>query len=259
MSFGARLLAAPRRGTGALLAALALAGTSGPAPAGAPFQSDDPDVVETGRYEALFYSQQTLASDGRSGVLPGLELHYGAAPSVELDLIAPLAFHSPPGGHAERGYGDTVLGLKYRLSEETKTLPEIGFVPKLDLPTGDADRGLGTGGVAWLFPIWLQKTAGNLRTYGGGGYWVNRGSGNRNYWFVGWEAEYRFSDRWVLGAEAFHTTPQTVQQASSTGFNAGGSYKVDDHGQLLFSLGKGLRNAPQTNRVSSYFGYQLSY
>ena len=244
---------------GARVTALALCVAFETSQAGAPFQTDDPDVVARGRYEALFFYQQGLADDGRSGVLPGVELHYGAAPNVELDLVAPLAFHAPPGRHADRGYGDTQLGVKYGLSEETEALPRIGFAPKLDLPTGDGDRGLGSGGTACFLPIWLEKTAGQLRTYGGGGYWINRGAGNRNYWFIGWEAEYRFSDRWLLGAEVFHATPQRTAQGSSTGFNAGGAYLLNDHGQLIFSLGKGLRNATQTNRVSSYFGYQLSY
>ena len=247
------------RRAGALFAALVLCDAFEAAQAGAPFQTDDPDVVARGHYEALLFYQQTLAADGRSGALPGVELHYGAARNLELDLVAPFAFHAPPGGHAEHGYGDTQLGLKYGLSAETDTLPKIGFAPKLDLTTGDADRGLGTGGTACFLPIWLEKTEGKLRTYGGGGYWINRGAGNRNYWFIGWEAEYRFAERWVLGAELFHTTPQKIEQGSSTGFDAGGAYALSGHAQFLFSVGKGLRNATQTNRVSSYLGYQLAY
>ncbi|HZI84109.1 MAG TPA: transporter [Casimicrobiaceae bacterium] len=227
--------------------------------AGAPFQTDDPGVVARGGVELLVFSQQTLAADGRSGVLPGVELHYGAAENVELDLVAPIAFHSPKGEGARRGYGDTQLGLKYGLLEEREALPEIGFAPKLLLPTGNADRGLGNGGTAVYLPIWLQKNLGDLRTYGGGGYWINRGSGNRNYWFVGAEAQYRFSDRWMLGAEIFHTTPTRLDERASTGFNVGGAYAIDPRAQWLFSIGKGLQNVSQTNRVSGYLGYQASY
>jgi len=73
------------------------------------------------------------------------------------------------------------------------------------------------------------------------------------------QAQYKLSDYWVLGAELFHTTPQTINQRARTGFNAGGYYILDDRNQVLFSIGKGLQNAAQTNRVSSYVGYQLSY
>jgi hypothetical protein len=145
------------------------------------------------------------------------------------------------------------------LLDEADGAPLVGFVPKLALPTGDADRGLGNGGTALFLPIWVQKQWGDLQAYGGGGYWINRGANNRNYTFFGAQAQYRASEHWVLGAEAFHTTPQTLDQRASTGFNAGGSYVIDEHAQWLFSLGKGVQNAAQTDRVSSYLGYQLSY
>lgn len=227
--------------------------------AGAPFLTDDPNVVATGHYELLVFYQQTLSGDGRSGTLPGLELHYGPVERLELDLIAPLAFSTPRGERTQRGYGDTILGLKYSLLDEGEANPQIGFAPKLDLPTGNADRGLGSGGAALFLPIWIQRTRGDFRTYGGGGYWINRGSNNRNYWFAGLEAEYRFTTAWTLGAEVFYTTPQTSLSRSTTGFNVGGSYVFSPHDQVLYSLGRGLRNVSETNRISSYIGYQLSY
>jgi hypothetical protein len=227
--------------------------------AGAPFQSDDPGVVAYTHSELLLFYQQTLTADGRSGVLPAFEFHYGVVEGVELDLVAPLAFNTPPGGATRFGYGDTVLGLKLHLLDETGSAPLVGFNPKLTLPTGNADRGLGNRGAALFLPIWVQKQWGDLQAHGGGGYWLNRGANNRNYAFLGAQAQYRASDHWVLGAEVFHTTPQTLDQRSSTGFNAGGYYVIDEHAQWLFSLGKGVQNAAQTNRVSSYLGYQLSY
>jgi hypothetical protein len=50
-----------------------------------------------------------------------------------------------------------------------------------------------------------------------------------------------------------------VGQGSSTGFNVGGFYNFDEHNHLLFSAGKGVRNAVQTNQVSSYVGYQYTF
>ena len=58
----------------------------------------------------------------------------------------------------------------------------------------------------------------------------------------------------TLGGEVFHTTGQTVGQGASTGLNVGGFYNIDEHNHLLFSVGKELQNAAQTNRVSSYLG-----
>ena len=241
-----------------LVLALTAAMLAVPVRAGPPFQTDDPGIVPRGHSEALVFYQQTLTEDGRSGVLPGLELHHGPIENLELDLVIPIAFHTPPGEQTRRGYGDTELGLKYGLVQETDATPRVGFAPKLDLPTGNADRGLGNGGAALFLPIWIQKTYGALGAYGGGGYWINRGADNRNYWFVGGVVGYRITDRWLVGAELFHTTPQTIDQRSSTGFNAGGTFQVTEHAQWLFSAGRAVRNR-ETNRVSSYLGCQLSF
>ena len=57
----------------------------------------------------------------------------------------------------------------------------------------------------------------------------------------------------------FHATAQAVGGLTSTGFNAGGFYNFDEHNHLLLSAGKGLQNAAETNRVSSYAGYQYTF
>jgi hypothetical protein len=242
-----------------ILGGIAFVATAPPALAGAPFQTDDPGVVALGHSEIILFYQQTLSAVGRSGVLPALEFHYGPARNLELDVAVGLALAIPPGEDVRRGYGDTVLGLKYALLNETGARPAVGFVPRLSLATGNADHGLGNGGAALFLPIWLQKRQGDFQAYGGGGYWINRGANNRDYAFFGVQLQYYLSERWVLGAELFHSSPQTNDQRASTGFNAGGYYIVDAHGQWLFSIGKGLQNAAQTNRVSSYVGYQWSY
>ena len=87
-----------------------------------------------------------LAASGRSGVLAAAEIHYGLIPNLEVDIGMPYNFNFPTGGSAQRGYGDTTLEVKYRLIQESDTTPQVSFVPKLNLSTGNANRGLGNGG-----------------------------------------------------------------------------------------------------------------
>jgi hypothetical protein len=42
--------------------------------------------------------------------------------------------------------------------------------------------------------------------YGGGGYWINPGAGNKNYSFLGAALWRKVNDRLNLGAEIFHQT-----------------------------------------------------
>lgn len=228
--------------------------------AGPPFRTDDPEAVEYQHAEAYMFYQQTLTADGRSGVVPAFEFNYGVYKNVQLHLVVPVAFTSPSGMSTARGYGDTELGVKWQLNEETETMPMLGVFPLVEIATGNADQGLGSGHTQVFIPLWAQKKWGDFQTYGGGGYWINNSGGdNRNYWFFGWQVQYQFTEHLSLGAEIFHATEQSVGQGSSTGFNVGGFYNFDEHNHLLFSAGKGVRNAVQTNQVSSYVGYQYTF
>jgi hypothetical protein len=153
------------------------------------------------------------------------------------------------------GYGDTELGVKYRFFEETDTLPQIGTFPLLELPSGDRKRGLGTGHVEAFFPIWLQKNFAPWTTYGGGGYWVNPGKGNRNWSFIGWEIQREIFPGLVLGGEVFHETASEKDSDSDTRFNLGAIYDFNDRYHLLFSAGHTVQGP---SGFQSYLAFQLT-
>jgi hypothetical protein len=76
-----------------------------------------------------------------------------------------------------------------------------------------ARRGLGTGVTRTLLPVWLQKDIGDWTINGGGGYWINPGSGNRNYWFFGSLLQRKITDQFKIGAEIFHQTRMNKRAA----------------------------------------------
>lgn len=243
------------RGAVGLSAAL----TSLAALAGPPFLTDDPEAVALHHYEFYVATVRSLTAEGRSGTAPHLEFNYGALPNLQLHVITPLAFNSPGGSTTHRGYGDTEVGAKYQFNEETSDMPMVGVFPIYLFPTGDASLGLGNGASQLFLPLWLQKSWGAWTSYGGGGYLINRAAGAKNSRFYGGQLQRKLSAQWTLGAELFHRTEQVAGQGASTGFNLGGSYNVDEHNHVLYSVGKGLQNASRTNRVSSYIAYQMTY
>ena len=186
-------------------------------------------------------------------------MHFGVLEGIEFDVATPVAFSTAAGASSQRGYGDTTLDLKWRLVKESEGSPLVSLVPKFTIPTGNSAKGLGNGGSQVFLALAAQKSADGFQTYGNAGYWINNGPDNRNYWFVGGQTQYKFSDHWIIGAEVFHTTSQTQGQPASTGFNVGGYYMFDPRRQLLFSAGRGLQNAAETNRVSVYLGFQMSF
>jgi hypothetical protein len=225
--------------------------------AGPPFRTDDPIPVDYHHGEVYLFSTGTHDAEETSGVGPAVEFNYGILPDTMLHLIVPMAFDAPRDGASHFGYGDTEIGIKYRFVHESKFLPAIGIFPLLEIPTGDKDKGLGNGKAQSFFPIWLQKDFGKWTTYGGGGYWINPGSGNKNYWFSGVLLQYSFSDTFFLGGEIFYQTADTTDGRDSSGFNLGGSVPLVGSFQFLFSAGRGLTNT-STNRFSYYLAvYRL--
>jgi len=206
----------------------------GPASAGPPFRTDDPEPVEYQHYEFYTFTAGTHITGDTSGVGPAWEFNYGLIPDGQFHVVAPLAFNSPQGGPQSFGYGDTELGFKYRFIQEEKE--------------------------GWR-PIWVQKDLGNdWLTYGGGGYWINHNAtfGDSDYWFFGWLLQKQVTKQLAIGGEIFHQTSDNVMQKDSTGFNLGAVYDFDDHNHLLVSAGAGIQNDSSTNTYSWYLGYQIT-
>ncbi len=224
--------------------------------AGPPYTTDDPEPVEYQHWEVYLASQLAHDADGWSGTSPHLELNYGAAPNLQLHLIAPIAFVAPSHGSTQVGYGDTELGAKYRFVEETESLPQIGTFPLLELPTGDDKRGLGSGHVQVFLPLWLQKSFGPWTTYGGGGYWINPGTGNRNWWFVGGQLQRQMSPTLTVGAEIFHRTPREEGGESDTRFNIGAVYNFSEISHLLLSAGHTIQGP---SGYQAYVAFLLTF
>jgi hypothetical protein len=135
----------------------------------------------------------------------------------------------------------------------------VSIFPRVVVPTGDTDKNLGNGSTQFFLPLWLEKKWGSWQSYGGGGYWINPAENAKNHWFFGWALLRRVSTRWSVGGEIFHSTEDVPGGGSSTGFNIGGIYDLDEHNHLLFSAGRGLTNVDATNQSSFYVAYQLTW
>ncbi|MGH6834409.1 MAG: hypothetical protein ACREC9_02450 [Methylocella sp.] len=233
---------------------------SSSAAAGPPFITDDPEPTEYQHYELYFFSLGTHATGEISGVAPSCDCNYGGLPNVQLHIQPGIAVARANGTPLQWGPGDTEFGIKYRFVEQDKTdwMPSVAIFPKLMAPTGDAARGLGTGRTHAFLPLWVQKDFGDWTTFGGGGYEINPGPGNKNFWFVGWALERKITGKLTLGAELFHQTPDTLGGMQQTGFNIGGIYDFTDSYHFLFSFGKGLQHAKETNEFSWYVGLEVT-
>lgn len=239
--------------------------------AGPPFLTDDPVTVDYQHWEINNYASSTFASGASFTGAPGSDINYGILPDVQAHVNVAMATSSTPGVGTSVGPADLELGVKYRFlnAKPEDWWPQIAIYPFLDLPTGNAAEGLGTGRVHAYLPVWIQKDFGDWTTYGGGGYWINPGPGNRNFWFTGWALLRKITDSLQLGGEIFHQTPSSTAGTGipgfplgtkdTTGFNIGGTYDFNETYHLLFSAGTGLENRESSNDFSYYLALQVTF
>ena len=132
----------------------------------------------------------------------------------------------------------------------------MGVFPLVEIPTGDASRGLGAGHVRAYLPVWLQKSFGKWTTYGGGGYWLNPGEGNRDWWFAGWLVQVQATAAFSPGVELYYQTPSEEGGSPELHVNAGFVLGIGEHHHLLFSAGRGIHGC---GCDQAYAGYLFTF
>ena len=224
--------------------------------AGPPFLTDDPEPVGFKHWEYYISSQSTFSHSPStaSGTLPHFEVNYGVVPDVQLHMILPLNYNYSSSQFTAYGYANTELGVKYRFIKESDKVPEIGIFPIMEIPTVN-NTDLYNGELQLFLPLWVQKSWNKLSSYGGGGYWINSGTGNKNWFFAGWQAQYEFSKKLSLGSEIYYHTAPANDSSSSVGFNIGGFLNFSEKFHFLFSIGHSLTN---TNYTTAYTGILLT-
>ncbi|MFZ1134749.1 MAG: transporter [Candidatus Korobacteraceae bacterium] len=218
---------------------------------GPPYQTDDPVPVDLHHYEFYIFGSADGTPVEMDSSGPAFEFNWGALPRVQVHAILPWGVVAPSNnpiylpsgtGPTEFGLTDMELGVKIAFIKESKHVPQIGSFTMFELPTGNANKGLGVGKVWYKLPIWLQKNVGKWTLDGGVGYQVVPQTGYRNFLYTGWLVKKQLNERLELGAEVFAHGAEgsaTPQSQSSTLIDVGGYYHFKQHPgqQFLFCYG----------------------
>jgi hypothetical protein len=214
--------------------------------AGPPFFTDDPEPVPFGHYEFYTFSTVDEASGSYAVAVPAFEFNVGAAPNLQLHIVAPMALSVADPGPVTYGIGDIELGAKYRFLEETRHRPQIGIFPMVELPSGNSGRNLGNGQTWAKFPVWVQKSWGPWTSYGGAGYIINRAPGMRDHTIAGWQVQRELNKKLTLGAELYSPGRESDEDSSTQLINAGGIYNFTENFCLLFTAGHSVHGDSHT-------------
>lgn len=217
-----------------LAAVLMALGAATPAFAGPPYLTDDPVPTDTGHWELYSFSAGEVQ---RSNVddETGLDLNYGPIPGVQLTATLPLAFSRDSQSGWRSGTGDVEFGVKYRFASDERTGISVAIFPRAILPTSSIANG---EKARILLPIWVGKDfPGGTSLFGGGGYELNPGPGNRSFFEAALALTHDLDKTVSVGGEI------AWQQADAAGGSAqkragiGSIVKLSNHYALLFSGG----------------------
>nr|NUR36644.1 hypothetical protein [Sphingomonas sp.] len=225
-----------------------------PSRAGPPYLTDDPAPTDLGHWEIYGFT----AVEGHRSTVDGdagLDLNYGALSGVQLTATLPLSFSNNSADGWRTGTGDVELGVKYRFLNDEKSGFSAAIFPRVILPTAAHSSGEKT---RLLLPAWAQKDfAGGTSVFGGGGYTINPGPGNRDYWQAAIATTHDLTKTVSVGAEIARQGPDTIGGTSQTRLGLGTIVQLTDHYALLFSGGPTFADHQTNYRLYGALGFNF--
>jgi hypothetical protein len=211
-----------------------LLGCASAAVAGPPYLTDDPEPTDAGHWEIYAFS----AAEGRRSTIDadaGFDLNYGAAKGVQLTATVPLNFSHAPRDGWKGGAGDLELGIKYRFFNDEAHGVSAAIFPRAILPTASHSPGEKT---RFLLPLWVQKDfGGGTSLFGGGGYTINPGAGNLDFWQAAAAVTHDISKTLSVGVEVTRQGSDIIGGTAQTRAGVGATVQLTDKYALLFSGG----------------------
>ena len=220
---------------------LAVALAAGPTWAIPPLVSGDIPTADHGTYE-LFFGY--VLKDGgivTEEELPFWELVYGLTSVQELTIEAPIVRRDDLSG-TTTGLGDVIIGTKYRLLGKPSADSGLSASLEVSLPTGDEQRGLGSGAV----DVDLKARGGwqlgcEVVYFNLGHTWVGEERKDNTWFYSGvWDHPVRRNLR--LLTEVYGKTANEPGAPNALAGTVGIKWRLAHRQQLQFSIGRSLRH-----------------
>jgi hypothetical protein len=225
-----------------LVCLLVLTATIADTPAPPPLVTGDVPTANKGMFE--LYSGFRYQDTGTiTRQVPFTELVYGVTERQEVMVEAP--FLSRKGEH---GIGDVVVGTKYVFVRESERLPGIAGSFELKLPTGDEDRGLGSGEFDYDIRLRTQKGWDWFTVILNIGYTFigepelgGDPQDRRNVFFTSFAQEYQVHEKTKLLSEIYWLNSEEPEEPHRLAANVGFKHKIRPDFTIHASAGKSLR------------------
>jgi len=192
-----------------------------------PFRTEDAGISPIGFFAVELGNEFRKNDDGKDNVTT-FALTYGLLDWIETEIDLALLTLRPDSGKNEFGFGDTVILSKFKILGEKGVLydnylfPDMGLRPSVLFPTGDEDKGTGSGQIELGILLVIEKT-----------FWEVAGRANLGY-FASNDPTFdeNFEDRFFYGVQI--DFPLFIEELS-LGTELTGQF-ASGEGSQLFSL-----------------------
>lgn len=214
----------------------------GTAMAGHPLGTEDAGTLGRGNFQVELNYERAHGPAGRRENSLANGYACGLASNLDLALtVAYLRDRPEAGAESVRGFGDTELSLKAALSEGKGSFPAIGAKAAVSLPTGDHEKGLGSGRAGAAFALIAGWEAGKVLLHANAGGTVSGrpiGSPDRDDFVrASFAAEFPILDSWTAVAEYLWEKPVGASNPPASELTLGGKLALPG----AVSLDAGIR------------------
>lgn len=195
-------------------------------------------------------------SVGNRSARAGVDLNYGPVEDLQLTATLPLDYErASVSSRWSGGVSDVEVGAKYRFYKNEEQHRSVAIFPRVILPT--ARKGMGTGKTRLLLPVWGQQDIGKWSIFGGGGYEINPGEGQRDFWQAGMAVTHDLGRGVTVGAELTHQGPDADDAEPSTLVGIGSIVHIRGPYSLLLSAGPTFTRSQSGFHAYSALGIAL--
>jgi hypothetical protein len=219
-----------------------------------PLVADDVPPAEKG---AIQWYLATLYLSGQGSIERDIlttAMSIGITDRQEISWGIPLV--STDGEH---GIGDLFVGTKFLLFKETEVRPAASVSFNLTTPTGDASKGLGTGGWDYDFRCQAQKKWGWFTLIGNVGYSLLNDP-ERNVWFVSTAQEYEINETTRLLSEVYFQTSAEAGLPNIVAGDIGFVHSFTEKFNVHAAVGTSLREDHHSGtNLRVYVGFEWDF
>jgi len=174
--------------------------------------------------------------------LPASELIYGLTNRLEITAGTPFIRSAN-----QQGFGDVTLSTKAVLVPESEQYPGIAASYELKQDNGDANKGLGTGGLEHELRFRTQKTFSWFTPIVNVAYTVvpdvtvgGVHGDRRNVWSANFAQEWQIAKKTTLLSEVYWNTSDTHGEPQTLAWNAGVRHQFQENLSLHAAVGRAL-------------------